>query len=88
METRKKVADLWTVTRNRPVSLLIRDWWLEIMYIWTYRLRYRLSHAQKGWRTTQRTPRGDGGGGARPERRQPRSGVAPCNLYRSQNVRF
>ena len=88
METRKKVADLWTVTRNRPVSLLIRDWWLEIMYIWTYRLRYRLSHAQKGWRTTQRTPRGDGGGGARPERRQPRSGVAPCNLFRSQNARF
>ena len=39
METRKKVADLWTVTRNRPVSLLIRDWWLAEMYIWTYRPR-------------------------------------------------
>ena len=47
METRKKVADLWTVTRNRPVSLLIRARWLANMYIWTYRLRYRLSHAQK-----------------------------------------
>ena len=47
METRKKVADLWTVTRNRPVYLLIRDWWYKNMYIWTHRLRYRLSHAQK-----------------------------------------
>ena len=79
METRKKVAGLWTVTRNGPrilPSSMIR---YTVMYISTYRLRPRLSDAQRRGRTTQRTPRGDGGGGARPERRQPRSGVAPCN---------
>ena len=41
------ISRLWTVTRIRPVSMLIRDWWLAEMYIWTYSLRYRLSHAHK-----------------------------------------
>ena len=80
METCKKVAGLWTVTRNGPKP---SGKWLAEMYIWTFRLPPRLSDAQRRGRTTQRTPRGDGGGGARPERRQPRSGVAPCNLFRS-----
>ena len=47
MQTREKVADLWTVTRIRAAALLIRAMWLENMYIWTQRLRYRLAHAQK-----------------------------------------
>ena len=47
MQTRKKVAGLWTVTRIRPAALLIRDRWLENMYIWTYHLSYRLADAQK-----------------------------------------
>ena len=47
MQTRGKVAGLWTVTRIRPAALLIRARWLENMYIWTYRPRYRLATAQK-----------------------------------------
>ena len=40
------ISRLWTVTRIRPPALLIRARWLENIYIWTHRLRYRLAHAQ------------------------------------------
>ena len=50
---------MWTVTRNGPNPSYK---WYTVMYISTCRLPRRLSHAQRRGRTTQWTPRGDGGG--------------------------
>ena len=52
MQTRGKVAGLWTVTRNGPDIQPSSPKWLRKMYIWTCRLRRGLSHAQKRGRTT------------------------------------
>ena len=35
MQTRKKVTDLWTVTRNGPDILPSSYWWLRDIHIWT-----------------------------------------------------
>ena len=78
MQTREKVARLWTVTRNGPDILPSSQIWLRELHIWTYRLRRGLSHAQKRGRTTHETPRDDGGGGGHAARREPRSGASLC----------
>ncbi len=70
----KKVAGLWTVTRNGPRIQPSSYKWYTVMYIWTCWLRPRLPDSQERGRTTHGVYRGNGGGAGRPGDRLRRSG--------------
>ena len=69
MQTREKVAGLWTVTRNGPKILPSSKIWLLEIHIGSCWLRRGLPHAQKRGRTTHWVYRGDGGGRCPPRAR-------------------
>ena len=84
----KKVAGLWTVTRNGPRILPSSRIWYTVMYISTCWLRPRLPDSQKRGRTTHWVYRGDGGGRCPPRARTRRLARHLCRQHRTESGIF